>query len=130
MGGVVVDGVHKQIFISDPQAGKIIATGYDGTVIATRSGLPGVAGIRLSPDATTPYGAVRGADSIVSLATETLTETARYDTGTGTGPKFLAYAGGLLWFGYDGSGTADGATPAGIGSLDLADATPAVVFTR
>jgi WD40 repeat protein len=130
VGGVVVDGVHKQIFISDPQSGKIVATGYDGTVVATRSGLPGVAGISLSPDAKTLYGAVRGADSIVSLATETLTETARYDTGTGTGPKFLAYAGGLIWFGYDGSGTGDGATPAGIGSLDPAGAAPTVVLKQ
>ncbi|MET8148288.1 hypothetical protein ACIBSW_26980 [Actinoplanes sp. NPDC049668] len=130
VGGVVVDGVHKQIFISDPQAGKIVATGYDGTVIATRSVLPGVAGISLSPDAKTLYGAVRGADSIVSLATETLTETARYDTGKGTGPKFLAYAGDLLWFGYDGSGPEDGATKAGIGSLDLADAAPTVLLEQ
>jgi WD40 repeat protein len=130
VGGVVVDGVHKQIFISDPRAGTVVATGYDGSVIATRGGLPGVTGISLSPDAKTLYGAVHGADSIVSLATETLQETARYDTGKGTGPKFLANGDGLLWFGYDGSGTGDGATKPGIGSLDLNDAASTVLIAR
>lgn len=112
IGGVVVDGVHERVFISDPRAGKVIATNYDGTVIGTRADLPGVSGLSLSPDATTLYGAVPGAGSIVSFATETFTETARYETGQGTSPKFLTFAADKLWFGYEGP-------KSGLGVLDL-----------
>lgn len=32
-GDIVVDGVHKRVFISDPRSGKVVATDYNGKVV-------------------------------------------------------------------------------------------------
>ena len=55
-GDVVVDGVHQRVYISDPRNAKIIATDYDGTVVGTRSNLPGVLGLALSADSERSTG--------------------------------------------------------------------------
>ncbi|MGX1882496.1 Ig-like domain repeat protein [Streptomyces sp. NPDC055287] len=121
-GDIVVDGVHKKVFVSDPYSGKIVATDYAGTVLATLTGLPGVDGLALSADSGQLYAAVPGDDSIVSFETQTLTRTARYATGDGTDPEHLALAGGKVWFGY-------GAQDRGnIGSLDLSGDEPVVTL--
>jgi hypothetical protein len=130
-GDVVVDGVHQRIYISDPRNAKIVATNYDGTVVGTRGNLPGVLGLALSADSEQLYGAVNGADAIVSIATKTFTETAQYATGKDTDPAFLAVAGGKVWFSYAGDsssrgGTGNGSAKGNIGSLDLTGAEPAV----
>ncbi|MEE4492360.1 Ig-like domain repeat protein [Streptomyces sp. BE230] len=120
VGDIVTDGVHKRVFISDPTSGKVVVTDYSGTVVATIPSLPGVTGLDLSADSGTLYAAVSGADAIVTIDTAALTESARYETGIGTGPKYPALAGGKLWFGY-------GPTGAGhIGSLDLTGPEPVV----
>ncbi|WP_327710332.1 Ig-like domain repeat protein [Streptomyces sp. NBC_00464] len=120
VGDIVTDGVHKRVFISDPTGGKVLVTDYDGALVATLPSLPGVTGLDLSADSGTVYAAVPGADAIVAIDTAALTESARYDTGIGTGPKYPALAGGKLWFGY-------GPTGAGhIGSLDLTGPEPVV----
>ncbi|NGO80200.1 Ig-like domain repeat protein [Streptomyces sp. YC504] len=119
-GDMVVDGVHQQVFISDPYSGKIVATDYTGTVVATVDGLPGVQGLALSADSGLLYAAVPGDDSIVSIETQTVTRTGRYATGDGTDPAHLALAGGKIWFGYGNADLGD------IGSLDLSGTEPVV----
>ncbi|MEV6191158.1 Ig-like domain repeat protein [Streptomyces sp. NPDC051920] len=123
-GDIIVDGVHRRVFISDPYAGKVVATDYDGTVIGTITSLPQADGLELSADSATVYVAVPGADEIVAVDTATLTKTGQYATGDGTDPQHLAFAGGKLWFGYGGVGHGN------IGSLDLSGGQPQVSLAQ
>jgi hypothetical protein len=123
VGQFVVDGVHKKIFISDPKGGRIVATDFAGKVLGTRDKLPGVVGLALSDDSTELIAAVPGGtDAIVSIATETFTETARYPTGLQTDPTHVAVAGGKIWFGYRKVGDGN------IGSIDRTGETPVVTL--
>ncbi|MFD3941348.1 Ig-like domain repeat protein [Streptomyces sp. NPDC058579] len=124
VGDMVVDGVHQKIFISDPYLGTVVATDYAGTVLATATGLPGVTGLALSGDAGSLFAAVPGADAVVSLETQAVTETARYATGEGTDPQHLALAGGKIWFGYGNGDHGD------IGSIDASGAEPVVALAQ
>ncbi|MHA5049659.1 Ig-like domain repeat protein [Streptomyces sp. SD15] len=123
-GDLVVDGVHQHVFVSDPRNGKIVVTNYSGTVVKQVTSLPGVTGLALSADSGTLYAAARDDDSIVAIDTATLTESARYPTGTDTEPEYLAVAGGKIWFGY---GTTDNGN---IGSLDTTGADPVVTLDQ
>lgn len=123
-GDIVVDGVHRRVFISDPSGGKVVATDYDGTVIGTVTSLPQADGLELSADSATVYVAVPGTDEIVAIDTATLTKTGRYATGDGTDPQHLALAGGKLWFGYGSAGHGN------IGSLDLSGGQPQVSLAQ
>jgi hypothetical protein len=123
-GDMVVDGAHQKIFISDPYNGKIVATDYAGTPLATLTGLAGVDGLALSADSGLLYAAVPGDDSIVSVDTGTVTQTARYATGDGTDPEHLALAGGKIWFGYGNKDHGD------IGSLDISGPEPVVALDQ
>ncbi|MFI1974468.1 Ig-like domain repeat protein [Streptomyces wedmorensis] len=122
VGDMVVDGVHRKIFISDPFLGKVVATDYAGTVLGTVSDLPGVTGLALSADSGSLYAAVPGADAVVALDAEAVTEKARYATGEGTDPKFVAAAGGRIWFGYGTDYDGD------IGSIDTSGEQPVVAL--
>ena len=113
LGDIVVDGSHQRIFVSDPWGSKVVAVGYDGTVLGTASNLSGVQGLALSPDESTLYAAATNADAIVAINTESVAETARYSTGTDTEPMYLAVAAGKVWFGYGPDGG-----HGGVGSLD------------
>ncbi|GAA2238634.1 hypothetical protein GCM10010232_26780 [Streptomyces amakusaensis] len=117
---VVVDSVHRRVFVSDPFSGKIVATDYAGKVVATVGNLPGVQGLALSGDSRQLYAAVPGDDSIVSVETRSVTQTARYPIGEGTDPQHLAVVGDKIWFGYAGD----------IGLLDLSGAEPVVTLGR
>ncbi|MGW0731153.1 hypothetical protein [Streptomyces sp. NPDC002851] len=121
---VVVDGVHQHVFISDPVSGSVVVTGYDGQVVKQIEGEPGASGLALSADSETLYVALRTADAIAAIDTETLRETTRYPTGAGTEPRYPALAGGQLWFGYGGD------TRGNIGSLDIASPNPSVALNR
>ncbi|MEU6667033.1 Ig-like domain repeat protein [Streptomyces sp. NPDC046727] len=112
IGDIVVDGVHDQVFVSDPNNGKIVVTDYSGNVVKQLTSLPGVTGLELSADSGTLYAAVKDTDEIavVETATDTVTPT-RYTTGDQ--PRSVALAGGRLWFGYGG------AAQGNIGSVDL-----------
>ncbi|MFJ1594324.1 Ig-like domain repeat protein [Kitasatospora albolonga] len=127
VGDIVTDGLHQRVFVSDPASGKVVATDYSGKVVATFAALPGVRGLELSPDSTTLYAAVPGADAIVAIDTATLKESARYDIGADTRPTHPALAGGKLWFGYGGYGSATGGN---IGSLDLSGEEPVVTLDQ
>jgi len=123
-GDIVVDGVHRKVFVSDPVTGRIVATDYSGNVLSTARELYGVTGLALSADSGRLYAAVPSVDSIVQFDTTTMDEQARYATGEGTDPQFLALAGGKIWFGY---GTeSDGS----IGSLDVSGAEPVVALDQ
>ena len=125
VGDVVVDGVHKRVFVSDPDTGKIVVTDYQGNGVQQLTGLPGVNGLELSPDSATVYAAVPGGsdgtgDAIVAINTATATESARYATGD-VNPRYVALAGGKLWFGYGTAGNSDDSGTGNIGSVNLAD---------
>ncbi|MEU4419057.1 hypothetical protein AB0F81_00375 [Actinoplanes sp. NPDC024001] len=109
---VVVDGVHKRVFVSDEAAGKIVATDYRGKVLAEITGLPRVSDLALSSDSSRLYAAA--GREIVAVATDRLTVAKRYAVGDRSA-YHLAPAGEQLWFGYlEGD---DGH----VGRLNLAD---------
>lgn len=111
-GDIVVDGVHRQVFVSDPSNGKIVVTDYAGNVVKQLTAdLSGVSGLELSADSGTLYAAVKDLDAIAVVDTATDTETTRYPVGDK--PLSVALAGGRLWFGYGGDAAG------GIGSVDL-----------
>ncbi|MFI9808172.1 WD40 repeat domain-containing protein [Streptomyces sp. NPDC052301] len=112
-GDIVVDGVHQQVFVSDPANGKIVVTDFAGKVVKQLTAdLSGVTGLELSADSGTLYAAVKDQDAIAVVDTATDTETTRY--AVGDQPVSVALAGGRLWFGYGASGSGD------LGSVDLA----------
>jgi YVTN family beta-propeller protein len=89
---------------------SILVTNYAGATVANITNEAGADGMALSPDRTTLYVALSGADAISVINTATLTETARYATGASTCPHAVALAGSKLWFGY---GCADGSSQIG-----------------
>ncbi|MFE4700374.1 Ig-like domain repeat protein, partial [Streptomyces sp. NPDC056738] len=121
---VLVDSVHRHVFVSDRTDGKVVATDYSGTVVGTFGSLPGADGLELSADSRTLYVAVAGSDEIAAIDTAGLTESARYSTGTADAPATLARAGGKLWFGYGTAANGD------IGSLDLSGTDPVLAVAQ
>ncbi|MGW7052326.1 YncE family protein [Streptomyces sp. NPDC054887] len=116
VGDIVVDGVHRRVYVSDPTSGKIVVTDYTGAVQATLTGLPGVTGLALSADSGQVYAAVKDTARIVSVETGTYTQTASYALASASAPTSLEIVDGRLWFGYGSS----------IGSLDVSGAEPVV----
>ncbi|MEU8348589.1 MULTISPECIES: YncE family protein [unclassified Streptomyces] len=121
---IVVDGVHRQVFVSDPVSGSVVVTDYDGALLRQITAVPGAAGLALSGDSGTLYVALRTGDAISAIDTETLAETARWETGAGTAPSQTAVAGGKLWFSYGSSGEGN------IGSVDLSGDEPRVTLDQ
>jgi hypothetical protein len=112
-GDIVVDAVHRQVFVSDPLNGKIVVTDFAGKVVKQlTANLSGVYGLELSADSGTLYAAVQDLDAIAVFDTATDTETTRYEVGDK--PLSIALAGGRLWFGYGGAAAGN------LGSVDLA----------
>ncbi|MGV9449911.1 YncE family protein [Streptomyces sp. NPDC003635] len=119
---MVVDGTHQRVFISDRSTDRIAVTDTTGRTLGTLAGLPQVRDIALSPDDSTLYAAVYGADKIVAFDTATLTQTAEYPTGANTIPSQLVVADGRLWFGYGDQ------WDSGLGMVDLTAETPTVTL--
>lgn len=110
---MLVDPVHRHIFVSSGTGySSILVTDYSGNTVATISNEPGATGLALSSDGSTVYAALANGDAVSAISTSTLTETARYATGAGTQPAYVAYTSGKIWFGYGGAGQG------GIGSID------------
>ncbi|MGW5659998.1 hypothetical protein ACWEWG_07835 [Streptomyces sp. NPDC003758] len=110
---MVVDAPHGHLFISGGSGTDgILVTDLDGGNPTMIGGEPGATGLALSDDGSALYAALPDQDAIAAISTESLTESARYGTGTGTRPDSLAVAGGTLWFGYGTAGAG------GIGSVD------------
>ncbi|MFI6019320.1 YncE family protein [Streptomyces sp. NPDC051287] len=119
----VVDGAHQHLYISGDSTISVV--GYNGKVLSRLTGLPQVTDLQLSPDGSTLYAAVTGADKIVAFDTATLTQTAEYPTGSGTAPRWIALTEGRIWFGYgdqwdSGLGGIDLSTDPAAVTLDLA----------
>jgi sugar lactone lactonase YvrE len=115
-GDIVVDGVHKRVFISDPVAGKVVATDYRGAVVGELTGLKFALGLALSGDSSQLYVAAANSRAIVAVPTATLSSPKLYPVGERS-PRSVAPAGGKLWFSY---GEGDGG---GFGSVDPVDST-------
>ncbi|MGW2516139.1 YncE family protein [Streptomyces sp. NPDC001617] len=115
VGDMVVDGVHKRVYVSDPNSGKIVVADYSGTVRATLPNEPGVTGLALSADSSTVYAAVKNDQRIVAIDTQTATPTTSYTLGT-TAPSDLEIVDGRIWF----------STATDFGSLDISGAEPVV----
>jgi hypothetical protein len=131
VGDLVVDSARQRVFVSDPTSGKIVETTYDGTVVATASGLPRVTGLALSAGGDKLYGALESGRAIVALSAATLTEPVRYDLGASVYPLTLESVAGKLWFSYDNFGRDPFAGSDGnIGSLDLSGAEPVVALEK
>jgi hypothetical protein len=100
-----VDPAHHHLFItSGASSSSILVTDYSGQTVATIPDEPGATGLALSSDGSTVYAALANGDAISAVSTDTLGETARYATGTGTDPAYVAYTSGKIWFGYGASG--------------------------
>ncbi|MER5214952.1 Ig-like domain repeat protein [Streptomyces sp. NPDC002838] len=116
VGDIVVDGAHQRVYVSDPTGGKIVVTDYAGAVKATLSGLAGVTGLALSADSGQVYAAVKNSDRIVSVETQTYTQTASYPLAGADAPADVEVVDGRIWFGYGSN----------LGSLDVSGAEPVV----
>ena len=99
-GGLVADNALKRVFVGDRSAGTVAATDYSGNVLASVGGVSGVSDLVLSDDETTLYAAAQGTHEIVALDPATLAVKARYPVATTTGPRYLAFTAGRLWFTY------------------------------
>lgn len=118
---MLIDPVHKHIFFSSGSgSSSILVTDYSGNTVATIPNEAGAYGLALSSDGSTVYAALHDADAVSAISTGTLSETARYSTGTGTAPYSVACTAGKIWFSY---GTAANSA---IGSIDPA-VSPATV---
>lgn len=102
---LLIDPVHHHLFItSGAFSSSILVTDYSGQTVATIQDEPSATGLALSSDGSTVYAALPDGDAISAISTSTLAETARYATGTGTEPTYVADTKGKIWFGYGGSG--------------------------
>jgi hypothetical protein len=121
---MLIDAAHQHVFFtSGTGSASILVTDYSGNSVATIPNEPGAAGLALSGDGSTVYAALVNGDAVSAISTSTLTETARYATGTGTQPTYVAYTSGKIWFGYGG------ATQGGIGSVDPSTSPATVTLT-
>jgi hypothetical protein len=124
--GMLVDPVNQHLFVTGgASSSSILVMDYSGETVAAIPDEPGASGLALSGDGSTVYVALAGGDAISAISTSTLTETARYATGTGTHPAYVAYSSGKVWFGYSAS-FSNG--PAGIGSVDPGTSPAAVTL--
>src|SRR5690242_20495095 len=98
---MLADPIHRHLFVTaGPGSSSILVTDYSGQTVATIPNEPGATGLALSGDGSTVYAALAHGDAISAISTTTLAETARYATGAGTDPAYVAYTSGRIWFGY------------------------------
>ena len=115
---VLADG-HGHVYLTGgPGTTGVLVRNAAGSADATISGESGANGMALSPDGSTLYVALTDANAISAISTTTLTETARYSTGSGTCPAEVLQLADKVWFGYGCSGSGYG-----IGVVDLTTST-------
>jgi YVTN family beta-propeller protein len=95
---MIVDATAGYIFMSGGNANVIAVADMSGRYLKSITNQHDVTDIALSPDGSTLYAALHGADEISAIDTATLTQTAVYPTGAGSAPFGLALSGGDLWF--------------------------------
>jgi YVTN family beta-propeller protein len=121
---MAADPAHGHIFISQGSSGQngILVTDLTGQVVTTITGQTGVVGLALSPDGSTLYAALSGADAVTAISTATLTQTASYSLPAGDSPFNVAVQSGKIWVSYN-TGTV---FAAGVGYFDPSSASPAL----
>jgi hypothetical protein len=125
---VVADTAQGYLFFSEGSpdysstsgTGAILVTSLDGKTVTTITGFTGVKGLALSPDGSTLYAAVAGANEIVAISTSTLKVTGTYSTGSDI-PFNLVFEDGILWISYWAGSNFSG----GVGYIDPAATSPA-----
>ncbi|MEV6341948.1 hypothetical protein [Actinoplanes sp. NPDC051851] len=117
VGDMIVDGVHKLVFVSDPTGNKVVATTYDGTPVASQI-VADPTNLALSADSGQLYVASPDGLAIVALDTATLAQTAKYSVGSQV--YDVAVAAGKIWF----------TSGSSLGVIDPAAETPAPVLTK
>ena len=115
---MLVDEAHDHIYFTSGTS-TLTITDLTGANPVTRSGLGGAVGLALSPDGSTVYVAARAANEIAAIDTTTLAVTTPF-TGVSC-PRYLAFAGGKLYFSYGCT-----AGQGNIGSVDFSGASPSV----
>ena len=99
-GGIAADGPLGRVFVGDAANGTVQAADTSGALIGTVSGIAGVSALAVSDDGSTVYAACPGTHEIVAIDAQTLTVKARYTVATDTGPRYVAYSAGKVWFTY------------------------------
>ncbi|MFF5014324.1 Ig-like domain repeat protein [Streptomyces sp. NPDC001165] len=113
-GGLVVDGALQRVFVGDAANGRILATNYNGTLVDLNVGFGSVSDLAVSDDGAILYAALPSSHEIVALDAATLEVKTRYSVPTDTGPRYVAFAGGKVWFSYGDQWDGD------LGSVDPA----------
>ncbi|MGW1714476.1 YncE family protein [Streptomyces sp. NPDC002156] len=113
-GGIVTDAALQRVFVGDARAGKILAADYTGALVDSVDGLGWVFDLAVSDDGATLYAADSERHEIVVLDAATLDIKARHTIATDLGPRYVAFAGGKVWFTYGDQSDGD------LGSLDPA----------
>lgn len=121
---MAVDSVHDHLFFSQGSSGdnSILVTDFSGNTVATITGQTGVMGITISPDGSTLYAALSGADEVTAISTATLQQVAVYPLGDAFTPLSVAVQSGKLWVSYD-TGAVETST---IGDFNLSTTNPAL----
>ncbi|QLI99735.1 Ig-like domain repeat protein [Streptomyces sp. NEAU-sy36] len=99
-GGLAVDGAAQRVFVGDSTNGTVTATDYSGAVLGSVAGVTGVSDLAVSDDGATVYAAAPQIHEIWAIDANTLTVKARYTVATNTGPRYVAFSGGKVWFSY------------------------------
>ncbi|MET9735492.1 Ig-like domain repeat protein [Streptomyces sp. NPDC006458] len=104
----------KRVFVGDAANGRILATDYTGTLVDAAAGFGNVSDLALSDDGTTLYAAVPKSHEVVALDAATLDVKTRYPVATDSGPVYVDFAAGKVWFTYGNQWEGD------LGSVDPA----------
>jgi YVTN family beta-propeller protein len=122
---MAVDAAHGHIFISQGSSSQngILVTDLTGQVVTTITGQTGVVGIALSPDGSTLYAALSGADAVTAISTATLTQTASYPLPAGDSPFNVAVQSGKVWVSYNNTASL---YQSGVGYFDPSAASPSL----
>jgi hypothetical protein len=101
-GEILVDDAHERIYITGGKGtNDLVVTDLDGNIVRRVTGIPGAAGMTLSPDGSKLYVAASDQWWI------TIVDTTTYETsglfagrtdGSNTCPRDVAFAAGQLWF--------------------------------
>jgi YVTN family beta-propeller protein len=102
---MVADVATGHLFFSRGAQGKdasdtIVVTSLSGRLVRTIEGQTGVEGIALSPDGSTLYAALGGADAVSAINTSSLEVTGVYPLGAGNSPYDVAVESGRVWVSY------------------------------
>jgi hypothetical protein len=122
VGDILVDGVHKRVFLTNPTGGKVIATDYSGNELGSAT-VTDASHLALSAGSSRLYVTSPKGKAVVALDPTDLTQTAEYSTGS-VEPKDVAVTSDRLWFSY-----ANG-IPGNLGTIDTSTETPTVLLDR